>query len=803
MGANEERQINVHLPWSNGRIYWDCGNDGTGYDRIDKAANTSEFEGQWNHWAFAKNANTGIMQIYLNGEVWHSGTGHTRPIDMENLKIGANRLGGNGYSGTIDEFRVWNTFLTISEIQDYMYQSVDETHPSYDNLVAYYKFDEGTGTDVADETGNFSSSLSIPTVWREKVGDDVRIDFSELSERPNFEIIQGEYDSEIVETIVLDSLVNVQNTVTEYTVEGTDLVEGTTNFYFEAGDMPIFDEAGDQVGSVTVPAENSLEITTLDYYLKRTSKIELMSFVTPYGIGLDMTENGRTWTFDMTDFTPVLNGDKRMTIEYAGRWQEEMDIQFHFIVGTPPREVLEIDQIWQVDSRSHTVIEDDNYYEPRDYVTLAEGDAFKVRSAISGHGQEGEFIPRFHWVDVNGGSNEFSWQVWKECAKNPLFPQGGTWVYDRAGWCPGMATDVREWDITEYVTPGQTVNLDYGVNGATGDSRYIVNHQIVTYGEANFETDARVVEIRKPSSSFEFDRFGTICHSPEVVIQNSGSNTLSELTINYWVNDAPEPETFVWTGSLEMMDAEIVTLPTPEGLWNAVNESGNTFHVEIATPNGNEDQYTQNNTFSTDFRIPEVFPNHFLVMFRTNNAPWENRYELRDENENILFERDDMASLTLYRDTFLLEPGCYTFEVFDTDDDGITWWANNDGNGYVRLKEVNGSTLEFFEQDYGDGILYQFTIDQPLSYDEVSGGHTFEVFPNPASDQVSIKLSGFDTRINVQVFNKLGQMVMQKQVQQIGTELIETLDVDKLGSGMYLIQISDGQRKASQKLVKE
>ena len=66
-----QRVVNVHLPWSNGRVYWDCGHDG-GYDRIDQQAQTEDYEGRWNHWAFVKNADTGIMEMYLNGALFHS-----------------------------------------------------------------------------------------------------------------------------------------------------------------------------------------------------------------------------------------------------------------------------------------------------------------------------------------------------------------------------------------------------------------------------------------------------------------------------------------------------------------------------------------------------------------------------------------------------------------------------------------------------------------------------------------------------------------------------------------------------------
>ena len=66
MNANNQREINIHLPWSNGRIYWDAGGVG-GYDRIDQAASANQYEGEWHHWAFTKDVVTETMAIYFNG----------------------------------------------------------------------------------------------------------------------------------------------------------------------------------------------------------------------------------------------------------------------------------------------------------------------------------------------------------------------------------------------------------------------------------------------------------------------------------------------------------------------------------------------------------------------------------------------------------------------------------------------------------------------------------------------------------------------------------------------------------------
>ncbi|MCK5337607.1 MAG: hypothetical protein KAJ50_02305, partial [Bacteroidales bacterium] len=66
LNAEGQRVVNIHLPWSNGNIYWDCGTDGA-YDRIFKGVSPDIYKGSWNHWAFTKDITTQQMWIYLNG----------------------------------------------------------------------------------------------------------------------------------------------------------------------------------------------------------------------------------------------------------------------------------------------------------------------------------------------------------------------------------------------------------------------------------------------------------------------------------------------------------------------------------------------------------------------------------------------------------------------------------------------------------------------------------------------------------------------------------------------------------------
>lgn len=366
-GASGERDVNIHLPWSNGRLYWDCGGD-NGYDRIDQAMSATEMAGQWNHWAMTKNANTGVMEVYLNGTLWHSGTGKTRLIDIANMVLGKNWNYGNNWKGKVDEFRVWSKALSGTDIQNWMNIPVDNTHPEYASLVAYYSMNEGTGTSINDISPNSATGTGNSNVlWNSERGIKLDKFFQVSNERPQLTLVQGTYNTTVNPVTVLDSVLLVPNAVNEYAVvsnEGTvmddDINVINTYSYWEAVDQNVYDGVtGTLLSTLPVTAEGSITPADMNYWRRWPMKFEIMSFVTPYGIGLNLGPDGKTWLFDVTDFLPVLQGTKRMTMERGGQHQEDMDIKFHFIIGTPTRDVLDIQSLWRTESRGYASIVND------------------------------------------------------------------------------------------------------------------------------------------------------------------------------------------------------------------------------------------------------------------------------------------------------------------------------------------------------------------------------------------------------------------------------------------------------------
>lgn len=809
------RSLNIHLPWSNSNIYFDCGSNSSGnFDRLNKVATAANIGGQWNHWTFTKNTSTGDMRIMLNGVNWAFTSNKPYVISLINMILGKDNELNNNYKGKINDLAIWNREFSPQEIRDYYTIGITPSHPFYNNLIAYYKMDEGTGLLINDSKNNLSSNC-FNTIWTYDRGHTLNRMFKESLARPSVTFLRGNYTLNTSTVTVKDSLPRAPYVVRQYSITSnasavpfaSDVVVLSNTFQaHQAVSYTYNGDTGALTGSVNLTPSGSYSITNLTYIKRFPYYVELLSFVTPYGIGLDLGMNGKSWYFDVSDYAPLLKGKKRFFMAQGGEYQEQMDIDFLYIVGTPPRNVIDFNPLWQsINQVSIGSINNNTSFAPLNIALPANAQTFKIRSTITGHGSEGEFSQNGgviqHQLNINGGPTEFSWPVTQSCAFNPVYPQGGTWVYDRQGWCPGQASLTKETYITPHVSPGTTVSIDYNCSNppvTTGDYRYIAAHHLVSYGGANRSLDANLVDVITPSNKVLYSRINPMCANPVILVQNTGSTALTALEIDYWLNNTTSKQTYTWNGNLSFMDTTRVVLPIGTLWQNGFQLTNNVFHVELRKANATTDQYVYNNKYPSPFTLTDVITGSLTVEFKTNNFPNENTYRIVNENGvTVGSSAANLTANTTYTDSYQLN-GCYKLIVTDSGDDGLQWWASSgQGAGFIRFKDNLGTVIKTFNPDFGGGFEYSFTTASVQSLTENEWESRIQVYPNPARHFFSI--SGLpETQTAIKLFDVLGrEMVIHSTSSPDKTDV----SFEQLKAGVYTLQLEIEGTLVSKKIV--
>ncbi|NOX85206.1 MAG: T9SS type A sorting domain-containing protein [Chlorobi bacterium] len=793
------RILNIHLPWSDGRIYWDAGWN-SGYDRLDRTAeHDSDYEGKWNFWAFTKDVSSGIMRVYLNGELWNISGGNYRLMSgITQFRIGAAVNNSSYYAGMIDEFRVWNKELDGETIKEWMFREINDAHPDYDHLVLYYRFNDGGGFSVKDDSpyGFNGKQFGYPE-WKNYRGINRFKNAGRVNKRPHLVLETGNYDPALLDSIVVvDTFAKPPVNIVLFNPDDPPSPMDTLTKWPSYYDNYVYDDNAHAIDSTLVAPDSIIYFEDLPYYGKPFEKInkwEIARYITPYGIGLDLGE-GFTWVYDVTDYAPLLRDSVHIT---AGNFQELLDLKFYMIEGIPPRDVKKIEKIY---SGYFKLNQFPQLVFPDTVPLLPEASTFKVKTRTSGHlfsnpSNCAEFCPKIHEVTVNS-QTVYDWQILQECSDNPLYPQGGTWIYDRAGWCPGMEVTEHDIEITPYVT-GDTVILDYN-SQPDYYGAYVLEMQLFSYGEPNFILDAAVDDVIVPNNKKRYSRENPTASAPVIVISNRGADTLKKLTIEYGPGDTRK--IFSWTGNLSFMDKEEIALEAFDRIeW----EKGNgVFTVHVSEPNDAPDQNTINNNYKTNYDLPVLLPETFVIELKTNKAAKENKYELLTNTGEQVFVKDELDPVTVYTDTVTLLKGCYDFYLYDSGNNGISFWAEPQyGNGTLKFFDMDGNLIKLFNPDFGSYIHYGFcTISSSGTGETNTTGFTFDVVPNPNHGRFTLSyMMNEEETWHIKIYNTSGQEVWKGEINdnKQGNFILN----HKLPAGIYVIRVKNKGNIISRKFI--
>ena len=138
---------------------------GTIFDVL--ATNLLDFN-QWQHLAFIYDGSN--IHLYKDGVLISS----TPANGMIMQSAQSFRLAGLDFqtdvfhmNGRLDEVRLWDVALSQTEINSWMCDPIDLTHPNYNNLMGYWRLNEGTGTTTTDLSINGNNGTLIGgTQWQ-------------------------------------------------------------------------------------------------------------------------------------------------------------------------------------------------------------------------------------------------------------------------------------------------------------------------------------------------------------------------------------------------------------------------------------------------------------------------------------------------------------------------------------------------------------------------------------------------------------------------------------------------------------
>ena len=549
---------------------------------------------------------------------------------------------------------------------------------------------------------------------------------------------------------------------------------------------------------------------------------EIMRFITPYGFYWDQNWN-HTWVFDITDFAHLLHDSIQIMYQHTGYegnadrgWQ--ISLSFNMVEGTPWRDVKNITRFYtkSVGYGNDTMF-DKNVPEVN-FTLGAETDLMRFKVLQTGHGMDkpencAEFCPKRRRMIVDGALADEKW-VWRaDCGENPVFPQAGTWLYDRTDWCPGA--EVREYNLDIPCTPGTQHSMDLDMESystTSGGANYMLSSYLVEYGKTNFQTDVSIEDIIAPSDQIRYKRVNPYCGQPQIVVRNNGAQPIEAIDFLYGTPGLKNKH-HRWTGNLKSGQLDTIHLPTGYEL----GDNPKKFGVKAVWVNYQPDDYQLNNyTESNIGALPPTLPNQFLIYCRTNNAPSENSFEIRDADGKTVKRRTVYPkAATMYFDTITLPEGCYTFDFQDTgrpnpayqlNKDGLEWWANTaDGAGILQFRNLtNTAILQRFGSDFGSSIRLAFRVGNPSATPTTE---QLSVWPIPANDALMIDLSTFSPdklkgQVNFTIYDMRGRLVLDKQ--KSGTlQPLETLYIRDLADGTYVLKVTLNGTTTSHRIVKQ
>ncbi|WP_419803346.1 peptide-N-glycosidase F-related protein [Mucilaginibacter sp.] len=523
---------------------------------------------------------------------------------------------------------------------------------------------------------------------------------------------------------------------------------------------------------------------------------EIGRMLTPYGGAF-----GKDWTFewevDVTDFSMLLRDSVEIEYNHTGYepnkdrgWSITLD--FEIVKGKPAWEPVAIQKIYD---GSFSYGDSSNSIEkalkPVVFDTQKQAGFARLRVVQTGHGMDtpdgcGEFCSKYRelWYD---GKMIDKRSIWKTCGDNPLYPQAGTWIYNRANWCPGtlMQPDIYDLNIESRKQHTIDINMQNYISSKPSATE-VISAYLIQYKKAAVKNDIAMEDVITPSLKDAYRRENPSSIKPQILVKNMGSAAIKKLHIRYGTKGFPQKVTD-WKGIIKPAATAVIKLPGTVDAKTGINA----FEVELMLPNGKQDAYLADNKIIGAFEAVPKQDSVLVVYLLTNNQPAQNSYAIVNEKGETVKERalGSLTANTVYRDTLHLPKGQYQFMLRDTAGNGLEFWANpKGGRGKVRLLNKNGAMIKDFDSDFGNSVQYAFEVGGPVA--PVTAQTSFGLYPTRTNDKTTFDYyANFPEDVKVQIITDPGDKMVEEHDYPQLKEGLFTYDLSRFPKGRFYLKV--------------
>ncbi len=541
-------------------------------------------------------------------------------------------------------------------------------------------------------------------------------------------------------------------------------------------------------------------------------QIELARVISPYGWQFDSTWFF-TWKADVSDFGMLLHDSCEITFKHTG-YESNTDrgwvvtLDFEITPGRAPMKCLGIDTLWSgsfpYGDSSKPI---DSLLRPFK-ISDPKAKYARVWLMQTGHGMDetencAEFCRKWRKLILNDGTRDTlidQRDLWKECSENPLYPQAGTWPFDRANWCPGdvVTPDIYTFPINSKKDHSLLMQMQ-PYAAAKPTANWYLDGYVFYYEEPWAKWDVGI------TTTMNLSRRQRAYGLTDEIIRNHAVLRASRCRTDYEYLNQTGEWYLPWhklVNISQMFDVEVNE--------EVVSQLDDCYYIadsliaKVQLGGKSEDQFLDDNAVvwhgSVDFSI---WSDTIILEFKTNRAIGDNSFFLSSEpgcEDTSIFLRPDtifffapteLDTNRVFSIRLPLQIAQYFLKVTDTAGDGLGFWFNPEaGYGYVRLLDSQGRLLKAFTPDFGGSLYYSFIVtDDSTKITPPDSTPQVIVFPPRNFGTFDIDLfASWPTDMTIEIVSDSGEVVLSQKHDKV-KQLTLPMDITAQKDGIYYVHV--------------